>query len=164
MEQIIAKLREAEKLQGQGLTIPQARKRLQTSDQTFYARASSTPEESDSVVEITDQEQQGNLATYLVQLTRARWTTRRKERPEMQQTLTRAIGIALAIVVVGAVVAAGSIGSATGGTPSAGISSERGKSLRSAESSSAAHRKPKLPGCSGKQLALVGKAHCMRLV
>ena len=36
VEQIIAKLREAEKLQGQGLTIPQACKRLQISDQTFY--------------------------------------------------------------------------------------------------------------------------------
>jgi putative transposase len=36
VEQIIAKLREAEKLQGQGLTIPQACKRLQISDQIFY--------------------------------------------------------------------------------------------------------------------------------
>jgi transposase len=36
VEQIIAKLREAEKLQGQGFTIPQACKRLQISDQTFY--------------------------------------------------------------------------------------------------------------------------------
>ena len=36
VEQIIAKLREAEKLQCQGLTIPQACKRLQISDQTFY--------------------------------------------------------------------------------------------------------------------------------
>jgi putative transposase len=36
VEQIIAKLREAEKLQAQGLTIPQACKRLQISDQTFY--------------------------------------------------------------------------------------------------------------------------------
>jgi transposase-like protein len=35
-EQIVAKLREAEKLQGQGLTIPQACKKLQISDQTFY--------------------------------------------------------------------------------------------------------------------------------
>ena len=35
-EQIVAKLREAEKLQGQGLTIPQLCKRLQISDQTFY--------------------------------------------------------------------------------------------------------------------------------
>jgi putative transposase len=34
MEQIVAKLREAEKLQG--LTIPQLCKRLQISDQTFY--------------------------------------------------------------------------------------------------------------------------------
>ncbi len=38
VEQIIAKLVEAEKLQGQGLTIPQACKRLQISDQTFYRR------------------------------------------------------------------------------------------------------------------------------
>jgi putative transposase len=35
-EQIVAKLREAEKLQGQGLTIPQVCKRLGVSDQTFY--------------------------------------------------------------------------------------------------------------------------------
>lgn len=34
-EQIVAKLREAEKLQGQGLTIPQVCKRLGVSDQTF---------------------------------------------------------------------------------------------------------------------------------
>jgi putative transposase len=36
VEQIVAKLQEAEKLQGQGLTIPQACKRLGISDQTFY--------------------------------------------------------------------------------------------------------------------------------
>src|SRR6266516_2542246 len=36
VEQIVAKLREAEKLQAQGLTIPQACKRLGISDQTFY--------------------------------------------------------------------------------------------------------------------------------
>ena len=36
VEQILAKLREAEKLQGQGLTIPQLCKRLQISEQTFY--------------------------------------------------------------------------------------------------------------------------------
>jgi putative transposase len=36
VEQIVAKLREAEKLQGRGLTIPQACKRLGISDQTFY--------------------------------------------------------------------------------------------------------------------------------
>jgi transposase-like protein len=35
-EQIVAKLREAEKLQGQGATIPQVCKRLQISEQTFY--------------------------------------------------------------------------------------------------------------------------------
>lgn len=35
-EQIVAKLREAEKLQAQGLTIPQLCKRLGISDQTFY--------------------------------------------------------------------------------------------------------------------------------
>jgi putative transposase len=35
-EQIVTKLREAEKLQGQGLTIPQTCKRLGISDQTFY--------------------------------------------------------------------------------------------------------------------------------
>ena len=35
-EQIVARLREAEKLQGQGLTIPQVCKRLGVSDQTFY--------------------------------------------------------------------------------------------------------------------------------
>jgi putative transposase len=36
VEQIIAKLREHEKLQGQGLTIPQACKRIGISDQTFF--------------------------------------------------------------------------------------------------------------------------------
>jgi putative transposase len=36
VEQIVAKLREAEKLQAQGLTIPQLCKKLQISDQTFY--------------------------------------------------------------------------------------------------------------------------------
>lgn len=35
-EQIVAKLREAEKLQGQGMTIPQLCKRLGVSEQTFY--------------------------------------------------------------------------------------------------------------------------------
>lgn len=35
-EQIIAKLREAEKLQGQGMTVGQVCKRLQISDQTFF--------------------------------------------------------------------------------------------------------------------------------
>jgi transposase len=35
-EQIVAKLREAEKFQGQGLTIPAVCKRLQVSEQTFY--------------------------------------------------------------------------------------------------------------------------------
>lgn len=36
VEQIVAKLREAEKLQGQGMTIPQTCKKLGISDQTFY--------------------------------------------------------------------------------------------------------------------------------
>jgi len=36
VEQIVAKLREAERLQGQGLSIPAACKKLQISDQTFY--------------------------------------------------------------------------------------------------------------------------------
>jgi predicted DNA-binding transcriptional regulator AlpA len=35
-EQIVAKLREHEELQGQGLTIPQACKKIGVSDQTFY--------------------------------------------------------------------------------------------------------------------------------
>jgi putative transposase len=35
-EQIVAKLREAERLQGQGMTIPQVCKRLKISEQTFY--------------------------------------------------------------------------------------------------------------------------------
>ena len=35
-EQIVAKLREAEKLQGQGLSIPGVCKRLGISEQTFY--------------------------------------------------------------------------------------------------------------------------------
>src|ERR671911_1614603 len=36
VEQIVAKLREAERLQGQGLTIAQMCKRLGISDQTFF--------------------------------------------------------------------------------------------------------------------------------
>jgi putative transposase len=36
VEQIIARLREAEKLQAQGMTIAQVCKRLQISDQTFF--------------------------------------------------------------------------------------------------------------------------------
>src|SRR6266542_7098915 len=36
VEQIVARLREAEKLQAQGLTIAQVCKRLQISDQTFF--------------------------------------------------------------------------------------------------------------------------------
>ena len=36
VEQIVAKLREAERLQGQGQTIPQVCKRLGVSEQTFY--------------------------------------------------------------------------------------------------------------------------------
>jgi transposase-like protein len=36
VEQIVAKLRQAEKFQAEGLTIPQACKRLGISDQTFY--------------------------------------------------------------------------------------------------------------------------------
>lgn len=36
VEQIVAKLREAEKLQGQGMTIPQVCKRLGISEQTAW--------------------------------------------------------------------------------------------------------------------------------
>jgi putative transposase len=36
VEQIITKLREVEKLQGQGMSIPAAAKRVGISDQTFY--------------------------------------------------------------------------------------------------------------------------------
>lgn len=36
VEQIVAKLREAERHQAQGLTVPQTRKRLGVSEQTFY--------------------------------------------------------------------------------------------------------------------------------
>ena len=36
VEQIVAKLREAERLQGQGATIPQTCKKLGVSEQTFY--------------------------------------------------------------------------------------------------------------------------------
>ena len=35
-EQIVARLRDAEKLQGQGATIPQVCKKLGVSEQTFY--------------------------------------------------------------------------------------------------------------------------------
>ena len=36
VEQIVAKLREAERLQGQGMTVPQTCKKLGVSEQTFY--------------------------------------------------------------------------------------------------------------------------------
>jgi putative transposase len=36
VEQIVAKLREAERLQGQGMTIPAVCKKLGVSEQTFY--------------------------------------------------------------------------------------------------------------------------------
>ena len=36
VERIVAKLREAERLQGQGMTVPQVCKRLGVSQQTFY--------------------------------------------------------------------------------------------------------------------------------
>ena len=36
VEQIIAKLREVEKLQGQGMSIPMAAKKVGITDQTFY--------------------------------------------------------------------------------------------------------------------------------
>ena len=36
VEQIVAKLREAERLQGQGMNIPQTCKKLGVSEQTFY--------------------------------------------------------------------------------------------------------------------------------
>jgi putative transposase len=36
VEQIVAKLREMERLQGEGLSIPAAAKRIGISDQTFY--------------------------------------------------------------------------------------------------------------------------------
>ena len=36
VEQIVAKLREGERLQGQGMSIPQVCKRLRVSEQTFY--------------------------------------------------------------------------------------------------------------------------------
>lgn len=41
-EQIVATLREAEKLRAQGSMIPQVCKRLQISEQTFYRCGSST--------------------------------------------------------------------------------------------------------------------------
>jgi transposase len=36
VEQIIAKLREIEKLTGQGISVPMAAKRVEVTDQTFY--------------------------------------------------------------------------------------------------------------------------------
>jgi transposase-like protein len=42
VEQIVAKLREAERLQAQGATIAQVCKRLGISDQTFFRWRSST--------------------------------------------------------------------------------------------------------------------------
>ncbi len=42
VEQIIAKLREVEKLTGQGMTIPIAAKKVGITDQTFIGGASAT--------------------------------------------------------------------------------------------------------------------------
>ena len=59
VEQIIAKLREMEKLIGQGMTIPQAAKRLNITDQTFYrwrTRYGSLKEDEAKRLQLLEQE------------------------------------------------------------------------------------------------------------
>jgi transposase-like protein len=59
VEQIIAKLREMEKLTGQGMTIPQAAKKLGITDQTFYrwrTRYGSLKEDEAKRLQILEQE------------------------------------------------------------------------------------------------------------
>lgn len=59
VEQIIAKLREMEKLIGQGMTIPMAAKRLGITDQTFYrwrTRYGSLKEDEAKRLQILEQE------------------------------------------------------------------------------------------------------------
>lgn len=59
VEQIISKLREIEKLQGQGIPIPKAAKRLGITDQTFYrwrARYGALKEDEAHRLKILEQE------------------------------------------------------------------------------------------------------------
>lgn len=59
VEQIIAKLREMEKLIGQGMTIPMAAKKLGITDQTFYrwrTRYGSLKEEEAKRLQLLEQE------------------------------------------------------------------------------------------------------------
>jgi putative transposase len=59
IEQIIAKLREMEKLTGQGMTIPQAAKKLGITDQTFYrwrTRYGSLKEDEAKRLQVLEQE------------------------------------------------------------------------------------------------------------
>ena len=59
VEQIIAKLREMEKLIGQGMTIPMAAKKLGITDQTFYrwrTRYGSLKEDEAKRLQILEQE------------------------------------------------------------------------------------------------------------
>jgi putative transposase len=65
VEQIVAKLREAEKLQAQSLTIPQACKRLGISDPTFYWRINygALKEDDAQRLKALEREVKNNLAT-----------------------------------------------------------------------------------------------------
>jgi putative transposase len=59
VEQIISKLREIEKLQGQGIPIPKAAKRVGITDQTFYrwrARYGALKEDEAHRLKILEQE------------------------------------------------------------------------------------------------------------
>ncbi len=61
VEQIIAKLREVEKLQGQGIAIPKAAKRVGITDQTFYrwrARYGALKEDEAHKLKLLEQENQ----------------------------------------------------------------------------------------------------------
>ena len=61
VEQVIAKLREIEKLQGQGIPIPKAAKRVGITDQTFYrwqARYGALKEDEAHRLKLLEQENQ----------------------------------------------------------------------------------------------------------
>jgi putative transposase len=66
-EQIVAKLREAERLQGQGATIPQVCKKLGVSEQTFYRwRTKYGALKEDEAIRLKTLEQENNRLKRIV--------------------------------------------------------------------------------------------------
>jgi len=66
-EQIVAKLRDAERLQGQGATIPQVCKKLGCSEQTFYRwRTKYGALKEDEAVRLKTLEQENNRLKRIV--------------------------------------------------------------------------------------------------